>query len=125
MHSQIVGGLTVDVTSFYVSNSEILICKFGCAYSKLPVFVFKKNDFACFTQFYRDTLETADDADEAPAKERSPPPLEKMDTTEREEMPLDDKTEDNSEPPTIYMETDPEAPAEMETGRYSVQYLGW
>ena len=72
------------------------------------------------TQFYRDTLETADGAEEVPAKERSPPPLEKMDTNEPEEMPQDNKTEDNSEPPTIYMETNHKTPAEMETGQCSV-----
>ncbi|KAK7095293.1 serine/threonine-protein phosphatase 1 regulatory subunit 10-like isoform X2 [Littorina saxatilis] len=64
--------------------------------------------------FYRDTLETAEE--EKPEKERSPPPLEKMDTSEADEVKSEDKNDDdNSEPPTIHMETNEEAPTDPDT----------
>ena len=70
------------------------------------------DDYGCLCwPFYRDTLEPEEEA--APAKERGPPPLEKMDTSD----PPEETSRDNTEPPTIYMETSQAAPAEGDTGQ--------
>ena len=73
----------------------------------------------CCGQFYRDTLEEAEEVQaETSKEERSPPSLEKMETNDAEEVAMDEEGEDNSEPPTIDMENNQDTAADSNQGQW-------